>query len=117
MKIATSIGILCLFTLTVSTFTHAQDTTKDDDYALITEKLKSNVLSEERTVVVQLPKSYAENPDKNYPIIYRLDGAANLVLMNAVLEDLQSQNAAPEIIIVAIENTDRTRDLFSYCES
>ena len=33
-------------------------------------------------------------------------------MMNAVLESLQSQNAAPEVIIVAIENTDRLRDLY-----
>lgn len=112
MKLPIRLSILCLFILTISTYIHAQDTNKNSGYTLITEKLESNVLSEERTVVIQLPKSYAESPDKKYPIIYRLDGAANLVLMNAVLEDLQSQNAAPETIIVAIENTDRMRDLF-----
>ena len=70
------------------------------------------MLNEQREVVVQLPKGYAENPDKKYPVIYRLDGAGNLTMMNAVLESLQSQNAAPEVIIVAIENTDRLRDLY-----
>lgn len=112
MKTSTRLSTICFFILVICTFTHAQDTSKTTDYTLVTLKLKSNVLSEERTVVVQLPKSYAGNPDKKYPIIYRLDGAANLILMNAILEDLQSQNAAPEVIIVAIENTDRTRDMF-----
>ncbi|TDF35184.1 esterase [Alteromonadaceae bacterium M269] len=102
----------CLLLIFISSITHAQDASPKADYTLITEKFDSKVLSEERTVVVQLPKSYAGNPDKKYPVIYRLDGAATLVMMNAVLESLQSQRAAPEVIIVAIENTDRLRDLY-----
>ncbi|MCW8093197.1 alpha/beta hydrolase-fold protein [Alteromonas sp. ASW11-130] len=81
-------------------------------YTLHTERIQSEVLNEERTVTVQLPKSYDKNPDKKYPVIYRLDGATNLVMMNAVLESLQAQSAAPEVIIVAIENTERLRDLY-----
>jgi predicted alpha/beta superfamily hydrolase len=111
------IKILCFFLLSISPISYGQDASVEDEtqsfsYTLITEKLTSKVLSEERTVVVQLPKSYAENPDKKYPIIYRLDGATTLVMLNAVLESLQSQRAAPEVIVVAIENTDRLRDLY-----
>lgn len=111
------IKILCLFLLLVSPITYAQGASVEGEldnpsYTLITEKLTSKVLSEERTVVVQLPKNYAENPDKKYPIIYRLDGVGTLVMLNAVLESLQSQRAAPEVIVVAIENTDRLRDLY-----
>jgi predicted alpha/beta superfamily hydrolase len=84
----------------------------ENNYTLITETIASEVLGEQRTVNVQLPKSYRENETKYYPIIYRLDGAGNLPMMNAVLERLQSQGNAPEVIIVAIENTDRLRDLY-----
>ena len=109
------IKVLCFFLLSISPISYGQDASVEDEtqsfsYTLITEKLTSKVLSEERTVVVQLPKSYAENPDKKYPIIYRLDGATTLVMLNAVLESLQSQRAAPEVIVVAIENTDRLRN-------
>lgn len=111
------VKVLCFFLLSVSLITYGQDASVEDElgipsYTLITETLTSKVLSEERTVVVQLPKSYTENPDKKYPIIYRLDGATTLVMLNAVLESLQSQRAAPEVIVVAIENTDRLRDLY-----
>jgi predicted alpha/beta superfamily hydrolase len=92
--------------------TYSQSVSAETKYTLITEQLLSAVLSEQRTVVVQLPKSYTANPDKKYPVIYRLDGAGNLVMMNAVLEQLQSQRAAPEVIIVAIKNTDRLRDFY-----
>jgi hypothetical protein len=77
-----------------------------------THTIKSAVLNEERTVVVQLPKSYQAEPNKIYPVIYRLDGAGNIPLASAVIERLQNDNRAPEVIIVAIENTDRLRDFY-----
>lgn len=75
------------------------------------EKIKSKVLNEERTAVVQLPESYQSNPDKVYPVLFRLDDKGNLPLESALLNSLQLQGAAPEVILVAIENTDRLRDL------
>lgn len=81
-------------------------------YQLQTDTLNSAVLKEQRTITVQLPKSYSTRPNKKYPVIYRLDGKDHLPLMNGVLERLQEVDAAPEVIIVAIENTDRMRDLY-----
>ncbi len=81
-------------------------------YQLQTDTLNSAVLKELRTITVQLPKSYSSRPDKKYPVIYRLDGKDHLPLMNGVLERLQEVDAAPEVIIVAIENTDRMRDFY-----
>ncbi|CAH9049398.1 hypothetical protein PSECIP111854_00031 [Pseudoalteromonas sp. CIP111854] len=101
--------ILCVF---IPSIVYAQGSQTLESYELHTETINSKVLNEERTVVIQLPKSYSSNPSKKYPIIYRLDGAGNLAQMNAVLESLQSQRAAPEVIIVAIENTDRLRDFY-----
>lgn len=82
------------------------------NYRLDTDSFVSVVLGEQRTVHVQLPKSYSAKPDKTYPVLYRLDGKENLALINSVLERLQQADAAPEVIIVAIENTDRLRDLY-----
>lgn len=86
--------------------------TTDTGYSQQTEVLKSALLQENRTVTVQLPKSYATSPAKKYPVIYRLDGKENLPLMTSVLERLREVNATPEVIIVAIENPDRMRDLY-----
>ena len=82
------------------------------EYVQHNEAFHSSILNEERTVVVQLPKSYLSNPNKVYPVIYRLDGAVNIPLISVMMEDLQDSGSSPEVIIVAIENTDRTRDLF-----
>ncbi len=81
-------------------------------YSQHTHTIESSNLSEQRTVVVQLPKSYQTHPNKRYPVIYRLDGAGNLPLINAVLERLQENDQAPEVIVVAIESTNRLRDFY-----
>ncbi|WP_442792504.1 alpha/beta hydrolase-fold protein [Pseudoalteromonas sp. T1lg22] len=94
-----------------STMTLAQEQ-PDNIYSQHTEIIQSKVLGEERSILVQLPKSYHTNPDKVYPVIYRLDGASNLPLLTAVIERLQNAQSAPEVIIVAIENTNRLRDLY-----
>ena len=105
---------LALSSITVSPLALSQTSATEEraDYTQFSHVFKSNILNEERTVVVQLPKSYKAEPDKAYPVIYRLDGAGNLPLITSVLERLQNDNAAPEAIIVAIENTERLRDLY-----
>ncbi|MGY8838972.1 MAG: alpha/beta hydrolase-fold protein [Enterobacterales bacterium] len=92
----------------------AQSDTKQQsaDCSVHTHTFKSAVLNEERTIVIQLPKSYQANPNKVYPVIYRLDGAGNIPLASAVIERLQNDNRAPEVIIVAIESTNRLRDFY-----
>ncbi|MBN8446930.1 MAG: prolyl oligopeptidase family serine peptidase [Gammaproteobacteria bacterium] len=110
--------ILCVLALSVLIFTFSVSTVaaptqmEKAGYKLESDSFVSVVLGEQRTVHVQLPKSYSLKPDQNYPVLYRLDGKENLPLINSVLERLQEANAAPEVIIVAIENTDRLRDLY-----
>ncbi|KZN43956.1 alpha/beta hydrolase-fold protein [Pseudoalteromonas luteoviolacea] len=77
----------------------------------ITKTLSSKILSEQRTVTILLPDSYYTNEQKVFPVLYRLDGKENIPLESAVLNKLHRSGAAPEMIIVAIENTDRARDL------
>lgn len=103
---------LCFLALLLCAPSQGQDRSDSDAYTRVIENIRSEVMGEQRKIVVQLPKRYNSQPDTHYPVIYRLDGAASLVTMNAVLESLQSQRNAPEVIIVAIENTDRLRDLF-----
>ena len=108
--------VICFvsFSIFSSQSAFAQSGTKQQstDYSQYTHTIKSVVLNEERTVVVQLPKSYQAQPNKVYPVVYRLDGAGNIPLASAVIERLQNDNRAPEVIIVAIENTNRLRDFY-----
>jgi predicted alpha/beta superfamily hydrolase len=73
--------------------------------------IKSAVLNEERRVLVHLPAGY-DSSGKSYPVLYLLDGTqAFLLEMIAITSRLRSDHYAPEMIIVAIENTDRDRDM------
>lgn len=102
-----------VLTVSVTIFANAQVTViQKDSYEQHVEVITSKVLNEERTFTVQLPKSYYTKPAQKYPVIYRLDGQGNLPLITAVLERLQEANSAPEVIIIAIENTDRLRDFY-----
>lgn len=72
--------------------------------------LKSAVLGEERTLLVRTPHGY-EQSEERYPVLYMTDGAAQFAHTNSTIEFLARNGRMPEMIVVAINNTDRTRDL------
>jgi predicted alpha/beta superfamily hydrolase len=73
--------------------------------------IKSKVLDEERSVLVYVPESYARGGQK-YPVVYMLDGhGAFLSLMPGTLDHLTWSGHIPEMILVSLQNTNRTRDL------
>jgi predicted alpha/beta superfamily hydrolase len=73
--------------------------------------IKSTLLSEDRKVVVHLPASY-NTSGSSYPVLYLLDGTeAFLLEMIAITTRLRNDRNAPEMIVVAIENTNRNRDM------
>ena len=72
--------------------------------------IKSTILKEDRKVLVHLPASY-DTSSKSYPVLYLLDGTQTFLMeMIAVTNRLRSDRT-PEMIIVAIENTNRDRDM------
>jgi hypothetical protein len=79
------------------------------------DSIYSNVLNEQRKVWVSVPHGgndfYAP---KKYPVVYLLDGDAHFQSVTGMLQQLSSVNGntvVPEMIVVGIPNTDRTRDL------
>ncbi|MBB1337850.1 alpha/beta hydrolase-fold protein [Pseudoalteromonas sp. SR44-2] len=112
MRLFTAIFICSLFIVSNNTLAEPDLKQQTISYTQQTHTINSLILNELRTVVVQLPKSYQANPNKVYPVIYRLDGAGNIPLISAVMDRLQNNNRAPEVIIVGIENTNRLRDLY-----
>ncbi|WGK64978.1 alpha/beta hydrolase [Croceiramulus getboli] len=72
----------------------------------IKDNVYSNVLNENRAVVINLPEDY-ETSKESYPILYVLDGSNN-----NLLEAIQvTRKLNVKMIIVAIPNTDRDRDM------
>ncbi len=76
------------------------------------DSIKSELLNENRTVLIHLPEGYS--PGKSYPILYRLDGDIELLNETIVAANrlTYADEIAPEMIIVAIENTNRARDMW-----
>jgi uncharacterized protein len=72
--------------------------------------VKSEVLGEERVVIVRKPPGY-ERDSQRYPVLYMTDGQAQLGHTASTIEFLSRSSRMPEMIVVAITNTDRTRDL------
>jgi predicted alpha/beta superfamily hydrolase len=73
--------------------------------------VKSAILNEDRRVLVHLPATY-DTSGKSYPVLYLLDGTQTFLLeMIAITNRLRNDRNAPEMIIVAIENTNRDRDM------
>ena len=72
----------------------------------------SKVLSEQRELLIHLPKGYESN-EKNYPIIYLLDGNGHFKHASTAVAYLSSQNYIPDAIVVGITNQagQRGRDL------
>jgi predicted alpha/beta superfamily hydrolase len=75
-------------------------------------KMHSKFLNEERMYTVGLPKSYHTSL-KDYPILVILDGDEHFLGVSGIVDQMnqgRSQGHIPELIIIAISNTDRTRD-------
>jgi predicted alpha/beta superfamily hydrolase len=72
--------------------------------------VKSDVLGEERRILVRTPQGY-ETGDQRYPVLYLLDGDAHIAHTSSTVEFLARNGRMSELIVVAIPNTDRTRDL------
>jgi len=91
-----------------------------EDHAIrIGERLMihSAILNEDRPYLVYLPESYRgkEFAPKRYPVLYLLDGDAHFHSASGVVQfmsaNINGNMQVPELIIIAIPNTVRTRDL------
>jgi predicted alpha/beta superfamily hydrolase len=73
--------------------------------------IKSAILNEDRRVLVHLPAGY-DTSGASYPVLYLLDGTEALLFeMIGITDRLRYDHYAPEMIIIAIENTNRDRDM------
>lgn len=77
--------------------------------------IKSTFLDEARAYWVYLPEHYSDKKykDQRYPVIYLLDGEKYFHVASGIVKNLSSgyYPQMPECIVVAIKNTERSRDL------
>jgi uncharacterized protein len=72
--------------------------------------IESKILGEERTLWLRLPASYGR-AGAHYPTLYLTDGDAQMLHTVSTVAFLERQGRIPEMIVVGVNNTDRTRDL------
>ncbi len=74
-------------------------------------KVQSKILNEERTFWVRVPLDYQRSSEK-YPAVYMLDGhIPQPSMMAGIIEQQSWGGQIPEMILVSIQNTNRSRDL------
>ena len=77
-----------------------------------TDSVQSKILGEKRDIWVHVPDG-AINSKQHYPVVYVLDGNGHFSSLVGLIQQLSTggNNNCPKMIVVAIPNTDRTRDL------
>ena len=80
------------------------------------DSVSSKVLNEDRKIWIHLPRSVQNKgfSQQKYPVVYLLDGDAHFSSVVGMIEELSEINGntvCPEMIVVGIPNTNRTRDL------
>jgi len=80
------------------------------------DSVDSKILNEKRKVWVYVPNSTGDDSysKQHYPVVYLLDGDAHFYSVVGMIQQLSSVNGntvCPQMILVGIPNTDRTRDL------
>ncbi len=73
--------------------------------------IKSTILGEERAFWVRVPGDYARSGASRYPVLYLTDGDAQMLHTVATVAFLERTGKIPQLIVVGVGNTDRTRDL------
>ncbi|HLA95623.1 MAG TPA: alpha/beta hydrolase-fold protein, partial [Pyrinomonadaceae bacterium] len=73
--------------------------------------ISSTALGEDRTILVRVPTGY-ERSTQRFPVVVMLDAhPPQNAVMASIIEDQANAGRMPEMILVGIQNTDRTRDL------
>lgn len=103
---STIVYLMCLF----SFFSQAQKIEIGE-----IKKIQSEYLDEQREYWVFLPEHYSDEKykEQQYPVIYLLDGEKYFHVVSGIVKNLSNgyYPQMPECIVVAIKNTDRSRDL------
>ena len=72
--------------------------------------IESKILGEERIILVSTPPGYDQSA-QSYPVLYMTDGGQHLTHTRGTVDFLSRNGLMPQVIVVGVNNTDRTRDL------
>jgi predicted alpha/beta superfamily hydrolase len=72
--------------------------------------IHSDVLREDRTLRIYLPRSYGLAIDRHYPVLYLLDAETDFLHTASSVDYLAATGSIPEMIVVGVDSTVRIRD-------
>ena len=77
------------------------------------DSLHSDVLDETRDIWVHVPGNQVDAiyGQVKYPVLFVLDGPDHFHALTGMIKQLSGNSISPEMVVVSIPNTDRTRDL------
>ncbi len=107
---------LCLLSFLVSFSSWANAQTDNKIVIGKIDSIESTILNEKRKVWVYVPNIVSLDiyAKQRYPVVYVLDGDGHFSSIVGMIQQLSTVNGnsiCPEMIVVGIPNTDRTRDL------
>ncbi|WP_206485405.1 alpha/beta hydrolase-fold protein [Thalassotalea sp. G2M2-11] len=73
-------------------------------------KIESEILKEQRSIQIHLPDAYLTSKNR-FPVLYLTDGPGHFSHTVGTMNFLADNGRIPQMIIVGVANTDRTRDL------
>jgi uncharacterized protein len=110
-------AIILSLLMVLSAFGVASAQNKGDDITIGKyDKIFSKILNEDRTLLISLPEGYEQAPGK-FPVLYVLDGDKEVIAETYSMLAGLSWADVPRMVIVAIANTDRNRDMIPEKES
>lgn len=76
--------------------------------------LTSDILDEEREILIRLPEGYADS-EEHYPVLYVLDAEWQFLSTVSAVQNLSEcgyvrDHPVPQLIVVGVVNTDRNKD-------
>lgn len=101
------------FLLFISSVANAQETTAYRSGIKERITISSAILKEDRIIYIHHPVSDSAASTKRYPVLYLFDGESHFDMLAQYTDYLSRWDVAvmPEMIVVGIVNTQRTRDL------
>lgn len=77
------------------------------------DSLHSNILGETRKIWVHVPGSQRDGifSQVKYPVLFLLDAPDHFHAVTGMIKHMSGNTISPEMVVVGIPNTDRTRDL------
>jgi hypothetical protein len=97
--------------LTLFTAAHQAAAVEKDNDLVIGKIINfhSKILNEDRPLWVYVPDNYSSS-QAEYPVLYLLDGSSHFHHVTGIVEVLARLSRMPQMIVIAIPNTDRSRD-------